>query len=262
MTQAPALFDNAVTRDRAQRRMRLGNGADFLFARAADDLVDRLQPILRPFPLMLDLGTANGAFYDQLKVMRPESRLVRAAPVLAGSQTDDLVCHIEAQPFGAESFDLITSGLALQHANDLPGALVQIRRALKPDGLFIGCLAGGATLTELRQSFAAAESEMTGGISPRVFPFADVRDMGSLLQRAGFTLSLSVTGSVKPALCKRLPMSRTSAKGKTRGLMPPVISLSAAAKLWRSSVKVAPPARQPMNNPSGLSARQIGRAHV
>ena len=196
MTQAPALFDNAVTRDRAQRRMRLGNGADFLFARAADDLVDRLQPILRPFPLMLDLGTANGAFYDQLKVMRPESRLVRAAPVLAGSQTDDLVCHIEAQPFGAESFDLITSGLALQHANDLPGALVQIRRALKPDGLFIGCLAGGATLTELRQSFAAAESELTGGISPRVFPFADVRDMGSLLQRAGFTLPVTDSESV------------------------------------------------------------------
>jgi SAM-dependent methyltransferase len=90
-----------------------------------------------------------------------------------------------------EAFDLITSGLALQHANDLPGALIQLRRALRPDGLFIGCLAGGATLTELRQSLAEAESEITGGVSPRVFPFADVRDMGSLLQRAGFALPVT-----------------------------------------------------------------------
>jgi SAM-dependent methyltransferase len=196
MNATPVLFDHAVTSVRAKRRMRLGDGVDFLFTRSADDLLDRLQPILRSFPLILDLGTANDAFYKQLEAIRPESRIIRAAPISGGSRTDSLVCHIEVQPFGADIFDLITSGLALQHANDLPGALVQIRRALKPDGLFIGCLAGGATLTELRQSFAEAESEITGGISPRVFPFADVRDMGGLLQRAGFTLPVTDSESI------------------------------------------------------------------
>ncbi len=90
-----------------------------------------------------------------------------------------------------EKFDLAVSIFSLQAINDLPGALVQIRRALKPDGLFLGALFGGATLTELRQSFAQAESETTGGISPRISPFADVRDLGGLLQRAGFALSVT-----------------------------------------------------------------------
>jgi SAM-dependent methyltransferase len=88
-------------------------------------------------------------------------------------------------------FDLAVSLFSLQAINDLPGALVQIRRALKPDGLFLGALFGGATLTELRQSFAQAESETTGGISPRISPFADVRDLGGLLQRAGFALPVA-----------------------------------------------------------------------
>ncbi len=88
----------------------------------------------------------------------------------------------------AGTLDLAVSALALQFVNDLPGALIQIRRALKPDGLFLAALIGGDTLTELRQSFAAAESEIEGGISPRVAPFADIRDIGGLLQRAGFAL--------------------------------------------------------------------------
>ncbi|WP_289052511.1 methyltransferase domain-containing protein, partial [uncultured Methylobacterium sp.] len=89
------------------------------------------------------------------------------------------------------SFDLAVSLLALQHANDLPGALVQIRRALRPDGLFVGCLLGGRTLTELRQVLTQAESEVEGGASPRVAPFAEVRDVGGLLQRAGFALPVA-----------------------------------------------------------------------
>jgi hypothetical protein len=92
--------------------------------------------------------------------------------------------------------DLIVSGLALQHANDLPGALIQIRRALAADGLFLGCLLGGTTLTELRQALTEAESEVTGGVSPRVFPFADVRDMGGLLQRAGFAVPVADSETV------------------------------------------------------------------
>jgi SAM-dependent methyltransferase len=179
---APLLFDYALMQARATRRMRLDGGADFLFRRAAEDLADRLQPVLRPFPVIADIGTPHEAFAETLKTIRPDATTTRIAVNPTHRETLDLP---------AEAFDLITSGLALQHANDLPGALIQIRRALRPDGLFIGCLAGGATLTELRQSLAEAESEISGGISPRVFPFADVRDMGGLLQRADFALPVA-----------------------------------------------------------------------
>ena len=97
----------------------------------------------------------------------------------------------EALPFRDASLDLVVSALALQFVNDLPGALVQIRRALKPDGLFLTALIGGDTLTELRQAFAAAESDIEGGVSPRVAPFADLRDLGALLQRADFALPVT-----------------------------------------------------------------------
>jgi SAM-dependent methyltransferase len=113
------------------------------------------------------------------------------APVPDGEAGLLVVGDEEMLPFRPESFDLAVSLLALQGVNDLPGALVQARRALKPDGLFLGCLLAGATLTELRQAFAAAEAEVEGGISPRVAPFADVRDLGGLLQRAGFALPVA-----------------------------------------------------------------------
>jgi SAM-dependent methyltransferase len=97
----------------------------------------------------------------------------------------------ECAPLAPACFDLAVSALALQHANDLPGVLVQIRQALKPDGLFLGCLLGGRSLNELRTALAAAETELCGGVSPRVAPFADVRDIGGLLQRAGFALPVA-----------------------------------------------------------------------
>jgi SAM-dependent methyltransferase len=99
-----------------------------------------------------------------------------------------VVADEEALPFGNATVDLVVSGLALHFVNDLPGVLLQIRRALKPDGLFLAGILGGETLTELRQSFAAAESELEGGASPRVAPFVDLREAGGLLQRAGLTL--------------------------------------------------------------------------
>jgi len=102
-----------------------------------------------------------------------------------------IVADEEALPFADGTFDLVVSALALQLVNDLPGTLVQIRRALKPDGLFLAALLGGETLDELRQSFAAAESEVEGGVSPRVAPFADLRGLGALLQRAGFALPVA-----------------------------------------------------------------------
>ena len=90
-----------------------------------------------------------------------------------------------------QSLDLAVSALAFQFVNDLPGVLAQIRRALKPDGLLLAAMIGGDTLTELRQSFAAAEAECEGGVSPRVAPFADLRDIGALLQRAGLALPVT-----------------------------------------------------------------------
>jgi SAM-dependent methyltransferase len=102
-----------------------------------------------------------------------------------------VVADEEALPFGLATFDLAVSGLALQFVNDLPGTLIQIRRLLKPDGLFLGALIGGETLTELGRSFAIAESDIEGGVSPHVAPFADLRDIGALLQRAGFALPVT-----------------------------------------------------------------------
>ncbi len=108
-----------------------------------------------------------------------------------GSASLAVAADEEALPFADSSLDLVVSALALQFVNDLPGTLVQIRRALKPDGLFLAALLGGDTLTELRQAFAAAEAEIEDGVSPRVAPFADLRDMGGLLQRAGFALPVT-----------------------------------------------------------------------
>jgi len=102
-----------------------------------------------------------------------------------------LVADEERPPFADGRFDLAVSLLSLHGVNDLPGALLRIRQCLRPDGLFMGCLLGGATLTELRQAFTAAEAEVEGGASPRVAPFADVREMGGLLQRAGFALPVT-----------------------------------------------------------------------
>jgi len=178
---APKLFDHSLLAARL-RRVGMGGGADFLLRRAGDDLVDRLAPVLRPFPEAADLATPGEAFDAALSHARPNARRRRIA--VAPDAGGGLGLPIS-------ELDLVVSGLALQHANDLPGALIQIRRALRPDGLFLGCLAGGATLTELRQSLAEAETEAAGGVSPRVFPFADVRDMGALLQRAGFALPVA-----------------------------------------------------------------------
>jgi hypothetical protein len=172
---------------RLKRRRALPDGADFLVRRAAEDLADRMAPILRPFPDMADIGTVGNGFALTLQIFRPSSRFT-AARLL-----DSTPEVLDSLPQG---LDLLTSGLALQHANDMPGALVQLRRALNPDGLFMGCLLGGATLTELRQALTTAESEITGGVSPRVFPFADVRDMGGLLQRAGFALPVADSEAV------------------------------------------------------------------
>lgn len=183
------LFDTGLARRRLARARAAGY-ADFLLARAAEDLDDRLAVLLRRFPLALDLGTPGPAA-ARLLAQRPEAAgTLRLAPLPEPAEPGYLraVADPEALPLGPGSVDLAVSLLALQGVNDLPGALIQLRRALRPDGLFLGCLLGGATLTELRQCLGQAESEVEGGVSPRVAPFAAVRELGGLMQRAGFAL--------------------------------------------------------------------------
>jgi SAM-dependent methyltransferase len=190
---APLVFDRPLLRRRLARAVREGY-ADFLLARAVDDLDDRLAVVLRDFPLALDVGTPTAAAVERLRRAPRVGRVLRLSPV---AEPGAAVGDEERLPFAGECFDLVVSLLALQGVNDLPGSLVQIRRALKPDGLFMGCLLGGATLTELRQAFTQAEAELEGGASPRVAPFADVRDLGGLLQRAGFALPVADTETVR-----------------------------------------------------------------
>jgi SAM-dependent methyltransferase len=193
----PRIFDRDLLRRRLDRAAPGYAGADFLKRRAAGDIVMRLEAIMRDFPRAVDLGARNGAFAQALAASDAAPRvglLVEAdlsGRMLAGRSGMRVLADEERLPFAPASLDLIVSSLSLHWANDVIGALVQARLALKPDGLFIGALFGGATLTELRQSLTAAELELTGGAGPRVSPFADPSDAAGLLQRAGFALPVA-----------------------------------------------------------------------
>jgi SAM-dependent methyltransferase len=154
--------------------------ASFLLDRVAEELAERLHAVLRTFADGADIGTPG----DQV------GRALAAA-FAALSHVDLPEIETEGLSLAPETLDLAVSALAFQFVNDLPGVLAQIRRALKPDGLLLAAMIGGDTLTELRQAFAAAEAEIEGGVSPRVAPFADLRDIGALLQRAGFALPVT-----------------------------------------------------------------------
>ncbi|MFB0490039.1 SAM-dependent methyltransferase [Methylobacterium sp. OAE515] len=193
--EAPsALFDTDLARRRLARARQTAY-AGFLLDRLVEDLDDRLGAVLRSFSSVLDLGSPAPAAAQVLRARYGEARHLRLAP-LPEDGGNVIVGDPEMLPLAAGSLDFAVSLLALHAVNDLPGTLIQLRRALRPDGLFIGCLLGGATLTELRQSFGQAESEIEGGISPRVAPFAAVREAGALLQRAGFALPVADTDTV------------------------------------------------------------------
>lgn len=185
------VFDRALYRRRLSAALDAGY-PDFLLARCVADLDERLSAVLRRFERAIDLGTPLPLAEPVLQARANDPLRMAEVP-----DTDAaLVGDLEALPFAAESLDLAASLLALHAVNDLPGALIQIKRALRPDGLFIACLLGGQSLTELRQSLLAAEVEVAGGASPRVAPFADLRDLGGLLQRAGFALPVIDSESV------------------------------------------------------------------
>jgi len=189
MSQGPIIFDRRLLRARQQRARALGPET-FLLDRVAEELAERLMAVLRRFERAVDLGTPTDAVAHALAASGKVETIVAATPDAA--QRDASLLRVaadeEALPFADGSLDLVVSALALQFVNDLPGALIQIRRALKPDGLLLAALIGGESLSELREAFAQAESEIEGGVSPRVAPFADLRELGALLQRAGFAL--------------------------------------------------------------------------
>jgi SAM-dependent methyltransferase len=174
---APNLFDRALLHAR-QRRALTHGPATFLLDRVTEELDERLHAVLREFADVADLWTPG-------KGSHVSGRFKSLVHVSLADAPD------ERLPFRPESLDLVVSALALQFVNDLPGVLAQIRRALRPDGLLLAALTGGETLTELRQAFAAAEAELEGGVSPHVAPTADLRDVGALLQRAGFALPVT-----------------------------------------------------------------------
>ena len=193
----PILFDRALHRWRLDRAAPGYERAAFLKSRAAEDAVARLETIMRRFPLAVDLGARDGAFARALQASDAAEKIDLlietdlSAAMLDGRSGPRLVVDEERLPFADASLDLVVSTLALHWTNDLVGALIQIRRALKPDGLFIGALLGGATLTELRQCLLEAEAELSGGAGLRVSPFADAFDAAALLQRAGFALPVT-----------------------------------------------------------------------
>ncbi|WP_417458412.1 methyltransferase domain-containing protein [Kordiimonas sp.] len=168
--QSPRLFDMQAVARNTLRGLRMGSSYDFLRREVADRMEDRLLDINRQFDVVLDIGARFGK---------------RSAKEVALPHDDDV---LDAE---RNSFDLVVSNLSMHWVNDLPGLMVQARHALKPDGLFMASLLGGDTLYELRHALIAAESELLGGANARVIPFADVRDLGSLLQRAGFALPVT-----------------------------------------------------------------------
>jgi SAM-dependent methyltransferase len=201
-TPPPRLFDRNLHRRRLDRVAKSFGAANFLKRRAAGDAVERLETILRRFALAVDLGARDGAFAEALALSEARDRIDLLVEtdlsfaMLSGRGGPRVQADEEALPFAAQSLDLVVSTLALHWANDLPGVLIQIRQALRPDGLFLGAILGGATLTELRQALTAAEAELSDGAGPRVAPFADAFDAAGLLQRAGFALPVADTDRV------------------------------------------------------------------
>ncbi len=187
------IFDRSL---HARRRARAaGRYADHSFLKllAAEDIALRLSAITRQFDRVLDLGAHDGLLADTLRadpLVGPQLGKITTAD-LAPAFRPDVVVDEEALPFADASFDLVVSALSLHWVNDLPGTLIQIRRVLKPDGLFIGAVLGGRTLIELRQSLLSAEDEIRGGAANRVSPYLDVIDGAGLLQRAGFAMPVA-----------------------------------------------------------------------
>ncbi|NVK33023.1 MAG: methyltransferase domain-containing protein [Rhodobacteraceae bacterium] len=190
----PTLFDRAQLKHNLDRAFdRAEPGSDFLLGVVAEDLSDRLAPLSRSFENAVELSLG----LDRIRQTLVESGKVEKVycghlfSARKASKAPDFIFDDAVPPLKDQSVGLITSALTLHWVNDLPGGLVQIRKALIPDGLFLGTLLGGGTLNELRDVMMRAELEVTGGAAPRISPFADIKEIGALLQRAGFALPVA-----------------------------------------------------------------------
>ncbi len=221
MENSFTVFDRRAVRLHRERAAHLGDG-DFLLREVAEHLLDRLDDVRRRFPLALDLGCHTGQLARLLNGRGGIETLVQcdlAAAMVRGATGLRLAADEEALPFRDGAFDLVLSCLSLHWVNDLPGALIQARRALKPDGLFLAALFGTDTARELRASLMAAELEVEGGASPRVAPFADVRDAGDLLVRAGFALPVADSDTLTVSYADPLRlMADLRAMGETNAM--------------------------------------------
>jgi NADH dehydrogenase [ubiquinone] 1 alpha subcomplex assembly factor 5 len=281
------VFDRTLLRQRRERAARGWERHDFLKREIAERLVDRLGDVRRTFPLALDLGSHGDEVATALGGQDLIGHLVRAdlgRGFAARARGPAIVADEEFLPFAAGRFDLVLSAMDLHWVNDLPGTLIQIARVLKPDGLFLGAMLGGATLWQLRQALAAAESEIDGGLSPRVSPFADLRDAAGLLQRAGFALPVADSETIEVEFESALALMRDLSAmgesnlvlGRRRGLTRRAVLLRAAElygeRFARPSGRVvasfevlflhgwAPHASQPKPLKPGSAAHRLAEA--
>lgn len=199
MSDQRHLFDRQLERRRRARAAISAARHDFLLKYVADDLLDRLSLIRRTFSTAVVLGADLGHLARRLRHQQGVATVITTDPatsLLHQCDAPTVIADAEAFPFAGGTLDLVAAPLSLQSVNDLPGVFAQVRHALKPDGLFLATMIGGATLNELRQSLLEAESETTGGASPRIHPAVDVREIGHLLQRTGFALPVVDSDSI------------------------------------------------------------------
>ena len=194
MSDTPLLFDRRLLRQRRARFVDEIANREVLIAHVAREIAERVDIMLRPFPRALDLGAYRGLLGRNIAALKSVGEVFYAESVYeyaARCPRPTVVCDEDLLPFANGVFNLVVSGLALHRVNDLPGSLIQIRRALAPDGLFMAAALGSNALSELRECLLEAEEEIERGASPRVSPFGDVRAYGALLQRAGFALPVT-----------------------------------------------------------------------
>lgn len=211
MGEDPDIFDRALLRWRRNRTAAGLRQHDFLIAGVAKDLLERLTIVRRRFPVVVDLGAHHGLLSAQLRSLLGVEMVIAVEPVeglIRQCRGLRVQADPEALPFRSQSLDLVVSALALQLVNDLPGTLAQVRQALRPDGLLLAAILAGNTLHELRTALYLAEEEVEGGASPRVAPFADIRQLGSLLVRAGFALPVADTQTLTVTYPNALALMR------------------------------------------------------
>ena len=245
------VFDPELIRRRRNRAAFAIPELDFLNQRSATDLAERLMLVKRDFTSVLDLGAQSGAvgralkasgFRGQLLSLESAERLAVTLPGLV------VIGEADALPFANASFDLVVSGLWLQLINDLPGALIQIRRVLKPDGLLLASLLAGDTLIELKTAFTAAEAETTGGASPHVAPFPELRDLGQLLQRAGYALPVADMETVTVTYASPFALM---AELRKAGVANPLVARAKRPLLRRTLTRMIEIYAERFSNPDG-----------